>query len=435
MLFLGFDIGSSFVKGAVIDGETGKPLLSAQYPEKELDMISTQTGWAEQDPEMWWFSVKEIAKSLAARLGKRKNEIAAIGISYQMHGLVLVDKNQQALRPSIIWCDSRATDIGRKAFQDLGQEKCLGHLLNSPGNFTASKMKWVLDHEKSLLEKADKMMLPGDFVALKMTGEARTTISGLSEGMLWDFKQKEAAHFLLDYYGISADYLPPQLTSFEYSGQLTAIAANEMGLAPGIPVTYRAGDQPNNALSLKALEPGELAATAGTSGVIYGISDQVKYDPQSRVNTFAHVNYTPEKPRLGILLCINGTGILNRWVKENTGWTDYESMNTAASAVNVGSDGLYIVPFGNGAERVINDRNIGSSIHGLSFNQHTRAHLVRAAQEGIVFSLFYGMEIMKELAISPTTIRAGHANMFLSPIFSNTLSSLSQVPIELFNTS
>jgi xylulokinase len=352
-----------------------------------------------------------------------------------MHGLVMVDKNQQVLRPSIIWCDSRAAVYGDKAFDEIGGQRCLTNFLNSPGNFTASKLKWVKENEPETFAKVDKIMLPGDYIAMKLTGEAQTTVSGLSEGIMWNFKENDLATMLFDNYGFSSDIIPEIVPTFATSGQLSAKTAAELGLSTKTKVSYRAGDQPNNALSLNVLNPGEIATTAGTSGVVYGVSSEIKYDPQSRVNTFAHVNHTQEDPRLGVLLCINGTGILNAWLKRMVAEDlSYEAMNDLASKVAIGSDGISILPFGNGAERVLQNKNIGSLFSGINFNIHGKGHLLRAAQEGIVFSFKYGMDIMKNIGIDASVIKAGKANMFLSPIFRETLAGISGATIELYNT-
>lgn len=432
---LGFDVGSSSVKASLVDTETGQVAADAHYPEKEAPIIAVKAGWAEQDPQMWWENAKLSLKRIMNETGAKGEDIMAIGISYQMHGLVCVDKNQQVLRPSIIWCDSRAVPYGDNAFHDLGSTKCLSHLLNSPGNFTASKLAWVKDNEPELFEKIDKIMLPGDYLSMKLSGEINTTISGLSEGMMWDFKEKKPAKFLLDYYGISEDQLAEIVPTFSVQSTVCKEAALELGLKEGTPISYRAGDQPNNALSLNVFNPGEIASTAGTSGVVYGVLGEVNYDPKSRVNTFAHVNYTKELDRLGVLLCINGTGILNAWLHRNvTPDISYAEMNDLGATVPIGSDGVSIVPFGNGAERVLENKEIGCSIFGLNFNKHNRAHIVRAAQEGIVFSFCYGMEIMQQMGMDIKKVHAGKANMFLSPLFRDTLAGVSGATIELYDT-
>lgn len=436
MYLLGFDIGSSSVKASLINGETGDCLGSAFYPKQEMKITANKPGWAEQDPELWWTNLKLALSETLAQARIDVKAIDSIGISYQMHGLVAVDKNKQVLRPSIIWCDSRATEIGAKAFIEIGEEKCLSNLLNSPGNFTASKLKWVKDNEPALYDKIDKIMLPGDYIAMKLSGEIKTTAGNLSEGILWNFKENKVADMLLDYYGFDKSFIPEIVPTFSVQSVLSTEAAAELGLAPGIKISYRAGDQPNNALSLNVLNPGEIATTAGTSGVVYGVSGDVKYDPYSRVNTFAHVNHTAEANRLGVLLCINGTGILNSWLRKNVGNKafSYVEMDQKAAGVAIGSDGVSILPFGNGAERVLRNKNIGALISGIGFNTHTEAHLFRAAQEGIVFSFKYGMEIMEQIGIKAKVIRAGKANMFLSTIFRETLAGISGATIELYNT-
>jgi len=436
MYLLGIDIGSSSVKASILNGETGEIAGTSFYPKNEMTIVAKKSGWAEQQPELWWENLKLAileAKSLAKLSG---NEIVAIGISYQMHGLVIVDKQQNVLRPSIIWCDSRATEIGNKAFNEIGNEKCLNTLLNSPGNFTASKLKWVKENEPSVYDKIDKIMLPGDYIAMRLTGEIRTTASGLSEGMFWDFRKNEISELVLNYYGFTKELIPELVDTFGIQGLVSAKIASELGLKQGTPVSYRAGDQPNNALSLNVLNPGEIATTAGTSGVVYGVSGDVKYDPQSRVNTFAHVNHSAAENRLGVLLCINGTGILNSWLNKYVGNKafSYEEMNMKAAEIAIGSEGISILPFGNGAERVLGNKNIGAQISGIGFNIHTEAHLFRAAQEGIVFSFKYGMEIMEQIGIKAKVIRAGKANMFLSPVFRETLAGVSGATIELYNT-
>jgi len=433
---LGFDVGSSSVKASLVDADTGVCAATAFYPEKEAPIMAVKAGWAEQDPKMWWDNAKLSLKKIMADSGAKGEDIKAIGISYQMHGLVCTDKNQQVLRPSIIWCDSRAVPYGERAFKDLGSEQCLGHLLNSPGNFTAAKLAWVKENEPEVFSKIEKIMLPGDYIAMRLSGTANTTISGLSEGMMWDFKEKRPAKFLLDYFGFGEDILPDIVPTFSIQSEVSKSAADELGLKAGTPISYRAGDQPNNALSLNVFNPGEIASTAGTSGVVYGVLGEVNYDPKSRVNTFAHVNYTTAQDRLGVLLCINGTGILNAWMRRNVApeGISYGEMNDMIASVPVGSEGVSIIPFGNGAERVLENRETGCSIHGVNFNKHTKAHLMRAAQEGIVFSFCYGMEIMREMGMDIQKIHAGRANMFLSEIFRNTLATVSGATIELYET-
>ena len=436
MYLLGYDLGSSSVKASLVNAATGECVSSAFFPKKEMEIKSVKAGWAEQDTETWWTNLKLATEAVLTEFGKDPAAIKAIGISYQMHGLVLVDENQQAIRDSIIWCDSRAVPYGQKAFEAIGGEKCLSHLLNTPGNFTLSKLAWVKEHEPENFAKAKYYMLPGDYLAMRMTGKPATTASGLSEGIGWDFKQDAPAKFLFDYFGFDMNLIPDLVPTFGQQGNLKADIAAELGLAEGTPVTYRAGDQPNNALSLNVLNPGEIAATGGTSGVVYGVNEDAKYDPLSRVNSFAHVNHVHEATRVGVLLCINGTAILNTWIKNNVApeGISYDEMNELAAQIPVGSEGVSIIPFGNGAERVLCNQEPNCSIHGINFNRHTKAHLARAAHEGIAFSFKYGMDIMNQMGIETKTIRAGHANLFLSPIFRQTLANITGATIELYNT-
>ena len=413
---------------------SGRVVAFAAAPDDEMQISAPSPAWAEQDPAMWWEQVKAATAKIRAKAGFLLREIAAIGISYQMHGLVVIDRDQRVLRPAIIWCDSRAVEIGARAFQALGPATCRECLLNSPGNFTASKLKWVSEHEPEVFPLIDKMLLPGDYIALKMTGEACTTPGGLSEGILWDYRQQDVAAEVLEYYAIPRAMIPRIVPTFAFQGSLTRRAAEELGLAPGIPVTYRAGDQSNNAWALNVREPGEVAATAGTSGVIYGIQNAPQPDPLSRVNVFLHVNHTPARPRYGALLCVNGAGILNRWVKQYLTSLSYEGINALAAQAPVGADGLICLPYGNGAERTLDNRDIGASLHGLNLKIHTNAHILRAAQEGVAFAMHYGLEIMRSMGIAPAIIRAGYTNMFLSPVFAETFANVTATSVELFDT-
>lgn len=434
MYLLGYDIGSSSIKAALLEAETGKCVAAASYPSDEMPIDAPQPGRAEQNPEMWWANVQSVTAKLFEQKAVSKEDIRAIGIAYQMHGLVVVDKNQEALRPSIIWCDSRAVGTGEAAFQALGEKPALEHLLNAPGNFTAAKLAWVKKHEPAIFKKIDKFMLPGDYIAMKMTGEVTTTVSGLSEGIFWDFKNGRIAQFLLDHFGFSDNLIPNIVPAFGFQGELGGSAAKALNLKKGTPVAYRAGDQPNNAFSLNVLNPGEVAATAGTSGVVYSVTDRIVFDPQSRVNTFAHVNHA-EKNRLGILLCVNGCGIQNAWLKRVFGKNmSYGKMNEMAARIPIGSEGLTVLPFGNGAERILQNNNPGAQIESLDFNRHGIEHLARASQEGIAFAIFYGMEIMQDMGIGLSVIRAANANLFLSPVFRQTLAAVSGSQIELYQT-
>lgn len=433
--FLGLDIGSSSVKVSIFDGEKGQVVASAFAPQTEAPIASPKNGWAEQNPADWWAYFKTAWQSALRDTRVDAHNIRAIGITYQMHGLVLVDKDLQVLRPSIIWCDSRAVPYGNRALEALGNDYCLQHLLNGPGNFTAAKLSWVKENEPELFARIHKFMLPGDYIAMRLTGEVRTTVPGLSEGIFWDFKENGLSQPLLDYFGIPVEMIPDTVPTFGEQGLLTAEAAAELGLVANTPVCYRAGDQPNNALSLNVLNPGEVAATAGTSGVVYGISDQVCTDPKSRINIFAHVNHSADEPRLGVMHCTNGVGIQNAWMKRMIApEKSYEEFNEMAEQAPIGCDGVSILPFGNGAERILENRQIGSSIHGINFNIHNANTLARAAQEGVAFSFKYGMDIMQATGMDTKVIRAGHANMFLSPIFRTTLATVADAVIELYDT-
>lgn len=435
MLFLGIDLGSSSVKVSVLNGETNTEVVSAFAPEEEMKINAPQDGWAEQDPELWISYIKECLVKIGQSVDIK--DISAIGISYQMHGLVCVDADHKVLRPAIIWCDSRAVETGNAFLPDVGADQCMDKCLNLPANFTVSKLKWVEQNEPDIYKKIHKIMLPGDYVAMRLSGEISTSISGLSEGIAWDFKNHKPAYFLFDAWKLDLSFIPEAHESFGNSTSVSEAGATEFGLKKGTAISYRAGDQPNNALSLGAVNTGDFVATAGTSGVVYGVVDSCKYDTKSRVNVFAHVNHSDIQNRLGILMCINGCAILNNWARQNWGYEglSYSDMNKLAEQAPEGSSGVMILPMGNGAERIYNNKEINASVHGLKFNVHNRTHLFRAVQEGIAFTFKNGFELIEQFSsVKPAVIKAGNANLFLSNVFAQTITNLLQIPVELYDT-
>jgi len=434
MYYIGYDLGSSSIKVSIVCSKTGKNIHTLSEPKNEMQIISTQNDWAEQDPNNWWKHICNGTRRILKESKLDSSEIISIGISYQMHGLVIIDKKGNSLRNSIIWCDSRAVEIGDTAFNDIGSLKCSENLLNSPGNFTVSKLKWVKENEPDIYRKIYKFMLPGDYIAFKMTNIVNSTRNGLSEGILWDYKENKVAKWLLNYYKIDTSLTPNIVENFTNQGETTSRSAKETGLPVGIPITYRAGDQPNNALSLNVLKNGEVAATGGTSGVVYAVTNKLKSKESTRINHFAHVNYSNNNQLIGKLLCINGAGIMYKWLKKNTSASSYEEMNNSADKIPIGSNGLVVIPFGNGSERMFNNKNIGTHFFNLNLNIHSESHLYRASLEAIAFSFVYGIEIMKDDGTQIKIIKAGNDNLFKSDIFSNTVSTLINHDIEIYNT-
>ena len=437
MHLLGIDLGSSSVKVSLVDAATGRQVGSAQSPtDRELAMAAPQVGWAEQDPGVWWEHTERAVATLAGE--HSLGDVGAIGIGYQMHGLVLLDAAGEPVRPSIIWCDSRAVSLGRQAAEAIGTDRLAASTLNSPGNFTASKWAWVARNEPEALARATTAMLPGDYLAFRITGDRATTASGLSEMILWDFGARSPARAVLDHYGLDDRLLPPLVPTFGDQGTVASGIAERWGLSPGARVCYRAGDQPNNAYSLKALAPGDTAATAGTSGVVYAVTDQRRFDPEQRVNAFAHVNDAADAERLGILLCVNGTGSAYAWLRRTLGaggdLPAYAQLNAWAESAAVGSDGLLFYPWGNGAERVLGNREPGAAFEHLSFTRHGAPELCAAVQDGIAAALAYGSEVLDGLGAGPRVTRAGRANLFLSDRFCQAFAQLTGAPLELYDT-
>jgi xylulokinase len=431
MIAIGFDIGSSFVKAALVEVETGKPIARARVPEVEIPMEAQQLGWAEQHPNLWWQYLCEATQKLLTETDINAEQISSIGISYQMHGLVLVDRDLNPLRKSIIWCDSRATSYGEKAFEKLGKGYCKDHLLNSPGNFTASKLAWVIENEPELYQKAYKLMLPGDFLAAKLSGIPQTTITGLSEGIFWDFKNDQASQALFDHYQIDQSLVPEVVDNFTVQATVSNAGAQATGLKEGTPITYRAGDQPNNAYTLGARKAGDVVATGGTSGVVYALTDQLSGNELTKVNTFAHVNYQPQQKMFGKLLNLNGAGIQYRWLHQLMGEVGYEKLNEMAQQAPIGSNGLQVFPFGNGAERMLDNKVVNGHISNINFNIHDNNHMVRATLEGIAFAMIYGIEILKNDGVDIENLKVGNDNLFLSDVFSKTIADTLGISIQM----
>jgi xylulokinase len=431
MIDIGFDIGSSFVKAALVEVETGKPIARARVPEVEIPMEAQQLGWAEQHPNLWWQYLCEATQKLLTETDINAEQISSIGISYQMHGLVLVDRDLNPLRKSIIWCDSRATSYGEKAFEKLGKGYCKDHLLNSPGNFTASKLAWVIENEPELYQKAYKLMLPGDFLAAKLSGIPQTTITGLSEGIFWDFKNDQASQALFDHYKIDQSLVPEVVDNFTVQATVSNAGAQATGLKEGTPITYRAGDQPNNAYTLGARKAGDVVATGGTSGVVYALTDQLSGNELTKVNTFAHVNYQPQQKMFGKLLNLNGAGIQYRWLHQLMGEVGYEKLNEMAQQAPIGSNGLQVFPFGNGAERMLDNKIVNGHISNINFNIHDNNHMVRATLEGIAFAMIYGIEILKNDGVDIENLKVGNDNLFLSDVFSKTIADTLGISIQM----
>ncbi len=435
MYYLGIDLGSSSIKVALVKSDTGEEVTVVQEPEEEMSMYAEYSGWAEQDPEIWWNHVCKGIQRIKTTQNIDAKDIIGVGIAYQMHGLVVVDKEGNPLRKSIIWCDSRAVDIGSKAYHDIGETKCDGHLLNSPANFTASKLAWVKRNEPDVFAKVDKFMLPGDYIAFRLSNTINSTVSGLSEGVFWDFKTDTISQDVLAYYDIPEAIVPELVPTFGTQSTVSTLGAQQSGLAEGTPILYRAGDQPNNALALNVFNVGEIAATGGTSGVVYAITDNLSVKETARVNNFAHVNYGENNQKnIGKLLCVNGAGIQYRWLLNNLSVSSYDEMNTLADTVEIGANGVQIIPFGNGAERMLDNKEVGTRILNLNLNRHSKAHLCRAALEGIAFAFVYGIEIMKSDGIKATVMKAGNDNLFRSALFSNAIATLTGQDIEIYNT-
>ncbi len=427
-MWLGIDLGSSSVKVSLLDESGGQVLARTTVPELgEMGMTRPKPGWAEQSPELWWDLTCQGIRQVME--GRDASNLRGIGIAYQMHGLVCMGANDEVLRPAILWCDSRAVEIGERYFGEIGRDKCLAHLHQSPGNFTVSKLAWVRENEPDVYAKIDKVGLPGDYLAYRLSGEWQTTDGGLSEAAAWDFSKGEMANFLMGGMGLKASLWPNRVPILGLQCEVSRAAAAELGIPAGVPISYRAGDQPNNAFALGANAPGDVAASGGTSGVLYGVSEAPLADAQQRVNPFLHVTHRQDQPRIGVLMCLNGAGSQMAWLRRITG-VDYDQLNEQASSVSPGADGLTCLPFGMGAERILGNRTVGMQWRGGDFGKHGVGELSRACFEGIALAFRYGAEAMAAAGVEIRSVRAASSGLFLSPVFAQALADLLQAPID-----
>jgi xylulokinase len=432
MYTIGYDIGSSFVKGVLWDEERGEVAAHVTVPDREMPIRAEKADWAEQDPEMWWEAVKAATQRLIDMVPGAGGRVRGIGVSYQMHGLVLLDRDGKVLRPSIIWCDSRATGMGKELEKAVGEEAVRRQLLNSPGNFTVSKLAWVIRNEPETASRIRWVMLPGDWIAYQLTGMVSTTVCGLSEGMLWNFKDHVPHVKALEAAGADPEWIPPVAPNPGDQGVVGSAVGAEMGFAPGARVLFRGGDQPMNAYGLGVDGPGMWAASAGTSGVLYRVDPVREAEPTGMANRFAHIGHSAENPAIGTLLCLNGAGIAYAWLRRVMfAGQEYAAINEHVAAVPAGADGVMFHPFGNGAERMLDNRQPGAGWSGIHFNRHGQGHLARAVMEGIVFAFVHGMRHVDPSLPALPVIRAPHAGLFRSELFASMLSTLAGADVQL----
>lgn len=420
MAFLGIDVGTSSVKVSIV-GEDGVILASATAPaSSERAINSPNPNWAEQNPEDWWEDAQQAILNLPleARL-----QVEAIGIAYQMHGLVLVDSQFQPVRPSIIWCDGRNIQESQILAESLGLDALENRLLNKPGTLTLAKLAWVAEHEPETLAKAHTFGLPGDFIAYKLTGEWSTTKSGYSEMVGWDFGASIPFEEGFRKAGWKLP-LPEARPNLEEGAPIQKVIAEKLGLPPSARVTYRAGDQPNNAFGLGVLQQGETAISAGTSGVLYGIGDSSP-GLHEGINRFLHVN-----SQIGVLMCLNGVGSALAFARRT--WfqnQSYEALSELASQANP-ENCPYFFPFGNGAERILSERAF-SGFTELDFNRHNLPELARSVFEGIAFAYRLGSEKMEKAGCLSKVVNGTESGLLKSSFFAQLLANELQVELIL----
>lgn len=405
---MGIDIGTTSARAIIID-EEGKLLGAGVY---EYPLYHPQPLWAEQDPQDWWEGTKKSIGKALKEADVKPQEIGGIGLSGQMHGLVLLDENYEVLRRSILWCDQRTVKqceyIMRKSRQTLVKSTCNPALTG----FTLPKVIWVRQEEPKIYDKIHKMLLPKDYIRFKLTGEFATEVSDASGTLMLDVKKRKWSEDVLSAFGINKEALPVVYESVQITGKITPEAARETGLKEGIPVVGGGGDQAAGGVGNGVVREGLLSSTIGTSGVVFASLNDVKTDPLLRTHTFCHA--VPGKWHImGVMLSAGGS---LKWFRDNlgmeelnvskiTGQDPYEILTMEASRVEPGSEGLIFLPYLMGERTPYPDPYAKGVFFGLT-PRHTKAHLVRAVMEGVAFGLRDSLEIIKRLGTKIEEIRA-----------------------------
>ena len=408
--YIGIDIGTSGTKTLAI-AENGAILASAvaEYP-----LASPKPGWSEQNPEDWWTaSVKTVAEVL--KKGRIKpGDVKGIGLSGQMHGSVFLDKDQQVIRPALLWNDQRTAAECAEIEQRVGGRKKLIGMVANPAltGFTAPKILWLRNHEPKNFEKCTKVLLPKDYVRLRLTGEFATEVSDASGTLLLDVTKRNWSKKLLSALELDASLMPEVFESEEVSGTLTAEAAKLMGLNAGVPVVGGGGDQAASAVGNGIVGKGVVSATMGTSGVVFAHSDEVQVDPEGRVHTFCHA----VRGKWHVMGCVLSAGGSLQWYRNQLADAEiaaakalnidpYELLTQQAAQAPVGSEGLYFLPYLTGERTPYADPNARGCWVGLSL-RHGRAHMVRSVMEGVTYAMRDSLEIIREMNIPIKEVRA-----------------------------
>jgi xylulokinase len=398
---LGIDVGTGGTRAVLVD-RNGAIASSATC--EHVPFASPQTGWAEQDPHDWW---KAAGSAIRAALANVQNaDVVCVGLAGQMHGAVLLDENDEVLRPALIWCDQRTQPQCDWLNEKLGEQRII-ELTCNPAltNFTLTKLLWVRDHEPEVWKRFRRVLLPKDYVRFRLTGEHAMDVAEASGTLMFDVADRRWSEEMMASVGLPMTCLPKLFESPEICARLSHAGAAHAGLKPGTPVVAGAGDQAGGAVGMGIVRAGAVSATIGTSGVVFAATDTPAMDVRGRVHTFCHA----VPGRWHVMGVTQAAGLSLRWIRDllkNSANLSYDQLTREAASVPAGSDGVLWSPYLMGERTPHLDPNARATLTGLAAN-HTRAHVVRAVLEGVAFSLKDTFSLFAEMKVPVSTIRVG----------------------------
>ncbi len=394
---IGLDVGTSGARAVAVD-ERGAVVASrsSDYP-----MLTPRPRWTEQDPRTWWVASCDVLAGVMSACRAEGIEVVGVGLTGQMHGSVFLDAAGEVIRPALLWNDQRTDRQCREITERVGADR-LVEITGNPAltGFQAPKVLWLRDEEPQRYARLAHVLLPKDYVRFRLTGRYATDVSDASGTLFLDVRTRTWSSDVLDALEIAPGWLPRVMEGPERSGEITEGVGAEVGLATGLPVAAGGGDNAAAAIGTGVTRPGLLSSSIGTSGVLFAHADDVAIDPSGRVHAFAHS--VPGKYCL-LAVTLSAGGSL-RWWRDQTG-LGYDELVSEASGVRPGSEGLLFLPYLTGERTPHLDPAASGAFVGLTA-RHTRAHLTRAVMEGVLFSLRAGVEVMRELDVRPTEVRA-----------------------------
>ena len=398
---LGIDVGTGGTRAVLVDRDGA---IASSATCEHVPFASPHTGWAEQDPHDWWQAAGSAIRAVLSNVSGAK--VSCVGLAGQMHGAVLLDEKDEVLRPALIWCDQRTQAQCDWLNSRLGAQRIIELTCNPAlANFTLTKLLWVRDSEPQIWERFRRVLLPKDYVRLRMTGAHAMDVADASGTLMLDVAQRRWSEEMMAAAGLPLSCLPKLYESPEICARVSEAGAAHTGLKPGTPVVAGAGDQAGGAVGMGIVRAGAVSATIGTSGVVFAATDSPAMDVKGRVHTFCHA----VPGRWHVMGVTQAAGLSLHWLRDllkNSGDLSYDELTHEAAAVPAGSDGVLWAPYLMGERTPHLDPNARGTLTGLVAN-HTRGHVVRAVLEGVAFSLKDTFTIFEEMKIPVTSIRLG----------------------------